>query len=236
MATLSIQPNADEFTKMWKELWSARDIAWHLSKRNPTLVKYEHLLMEGRDKMTILFPFCGKVIDMAHYYKDGHTVFGVECSKDGIMDFFKEQGLEYEEIQMSNGKDFYYATKDKRLIILNTNFYTLDDELINGRINAVWDRGAFGTVTEVEQELYIKTMKKLLAADFRYLLLVTEYDQSKWDGVPFSQPEEKVKRFYDWANIEKLFSWTPEHVKLYQKHMNNPMEVKETTYLMTAKK
>lgn len=115
-------------------------------------------------------------------------------------------------------------------------FYFITSEMINGRVDSVWDRGAFGTITEIEQELYINTMKKLLASDFRYLLLVTEYDQAKWQGVPFSQPEEKVRKYYNWAEIERLFSWTPDHVKLYQKHMNNPMEVKETTYLMTPKK
>lgn len=89
---------------------------------------YEDRLLENKEgKMTILFPFCGKVIDMKHYYMNGHTVFGVECSKDGIMDFFKEQDLEYEQVPMSNGKDYFYATKDRRLVIFNTNFYTLDE-------------------------------------------------------------------------------------------------------------
>lgn len=36
----------------------------------------------------------------------GHTVFGVECSKDGIVDFFDEDDLEYEEILKQNGKDY----------------------------------------------------------------------------------------------------------------------------------
>lgn len=109
--------------------------------------------------------------------------------------------------------------------------------MINGRIDSVWDRGAFGTITEEEQKLYINTMKRLLANDFRYLLLVVEYDQSKWDGVPFSQPEEKVRSYYNWCSIEKLRTWTPEHKKLYQSHMKNQvLEVQETTYLLTPKK
>lgn len=54
----------------------------------------------------------------------------LRCSKDGIMDFFNEQQLDYEEIQMSNGKDYYYATKNRRLVIFNTNFYTLDEWVI----------------------------------------------------------------------------------------------------------
>lgn len=68
--------------------------------------------------------------------------------------------------------------------------------MMNGKVECVWDRGAFGTITEDEQKLYIKTIRRLLAPNFRYLLLVLEFDNSQWDGVPFSQPEEKVRRFY----------------------------------------
>ena len=77
--------------------------------------------------MTILFPFCGKNVDMKAYYDAGHTVFGIDCSIDAIMDFFKEQELEYDKLLMSNEKDYYYATKDRKLRILNTNFYSLDE-------------------------------------------------------------------------------------------------------------
>lgn len=68
--------------------------------------------------------------------------------------------------------------------------------LINNTIECVWDRGAFGTITEEEQKLYIQTMKRLLAPNFRYLLLVTEFDDKLWTGVPFSQPEEKVRQYF----------------------------------------
>lgn len=77
--------------------------------------------------MTILFPFCGKVVDMKNYYLDGHTVFGIDCCIDPILDFFKEHQLSYDRVLMSNGKDYYYATKDRRLIIFHTNFYALDE-------------------------------------------------------------------------------------------------------------
>ena len=77
--------------------------------------------------MTILFPFCGKAVDMKAYYDEGHTVFGIDCSLEPILDFFKEHALEYDRLAMSNGKDHYYATKDRRLAILNTNFYALDE-------------------------------------------------------------------------------------------------------------
>lgn len=89
---------------------------------------YDHKLMDGRDgPATILFPFCGKAIDMAYYYRNGHTVIGVECSKEGIVEFFDEQQLEYDRVLMSNGSDYFYATKDRKLIIFNTNFFRLDE-------------------------------------------------------------------------------------------------------------
>lgn len=32
---VSNQSSPDDYTEMWKKLWAARDIAWHLNKRNP---------------------------------------------------------------------------------------------------------------------------------------------------------------------------------------------------------
>lgn len=87
---------------------------------------YDHKLLEGRDgKMTILFPFCGKAVDMVYYYQNGHTVIGVECSQEGIIEFFEEQQLEYDKV--SKGNNFLYTTKDLKLVIFNTNFFTLDE-------------------------------------------------------------------------------------------------------------
>lgn len=86
-------------------------------------------------------------------------------------------------------------------------------------------------------------MKRLLAKDFRYLLLVTEFDQEKFQGPPLSQPEERVRKYFgDFCEIERLESIVPDHVKLYQEHIATaigpevPMEVHETTYLLTPKK
>jgi hypothetical protein len=105
---------------------------------------------------------------------------------------------------------------------------------VDGQIDCVWDRGAFGTITEDEQDLYISTMRRLLSPDFRYLLLVTEYDMTKFRGVPFSQPEDKVRHFYSWGQIQKVRSWIPDHLKLYQNHMKAPLQVKETTYFVSS--
>jgi len=227
--------NPDEYTNLWKELYANQTTSWHLTEKNPTLVKYENRLLEGRKdgKMTILVPFCGKSVDMKHFYLAGHTVFGIDCCIEAIIGFFQEQELEYDKVPMSNGKDYYYATKDRRLILLHTNFYTLDDEMINGKIDAVWDRGGFVAIDGVEQELYIKTIRKLMADDFRYLLLVVEYDKSQLNSFPYPQPEEKVRKFYDWATVEKLASWPMSEKRSPRL---SKLDVNEAAYLITPKK
>lgn len=103
-------------------------------------------------------------------------------------------------------------------------------------MECVWDRGAFGTITDHEQELYVSTIRRLLAPNFRYLLLVLEFDEAIFPGPPMSQPESKVRKYFgDFCNIEKLESRIPPHVKLYQEHMGKPMEVRECVYFMTPK-
>lgn len=108
-------------------------------------------------------------------------------------------------------------------------------EMINGKIDAVWDRGGFVAVDGVEQEMYIKSIRRLLADDFRYLLLVVDYDKSKWNSIPFPQSEEKIRKFYDWANVEKIAAWTV-NSKRYQNLKDfTTLEVEEAVYLVTPK-
>jgi hypothetical protein len=172
---------------------------------------------------------------MRTFWESGHTVFGVDCADEAISDFFVGNGISYQTRPLTGGlKGQVHSSPDNRLNVLQHNFLTLDHELINGTIDVVWDRGAFGTITIFEQELYVKTMRRLLSSNFRYLLLVLEFDEDKFEGPPLSQPESKVRSFFsDFCNIEKLESRIPDHVGLYQKHMGNPLEVRETTYLMT---
>ncbi|RWS12839.1 putative thiopurine S-methyltransferase-like protein [Dinothrombium tinctorium] len=161
------------YAKMWKELWALSDIAWHLKHRNPALVKYDNKLIIGYNPVRILFPFRGKVIDMSHYWKAGHEILK---EKLWMMKENLRSAIKYYQWQFFNFESV--------------------NPLINGTIDCVWDRGAFGTITEVEQHYLINTMKKLLVPNFRYLLLVTEFDDSQFNRVPYSQPEEKVRNYF----------------------------------------
>lgn len=90
-----------------------------------TLVKYEHLLLDGRKGSRMLFPMCGKVIDMKYFWEQGYEVYGADCAAEAAQDFFKEQQLEY-TCEDLDEKSRLYSVADKRLNIVQTNFLTLD--------------------------------------------------------------------------------------------------------------
>jgi len=107
---------------------------------------------------------------------------------------------------------------------------------LNKSIEAVWDRGSFGTITYDEQLLYANTMRRLLAPNFRYLLLVLEFDDNIFKGPPFSVTEQRVRDLYgQFCNVKRLESSVPQHLQLYQKHMKEQIPVLETVYLLTDK-
>jgi len=230
--------NPDQYLTVWRELWSKRDTAWHLTTPHPTLQRYMHLLLDGRsadEPARVLFPLCGKNVDMLNMWSKGHTVYGVECANEAIQDFFSSAGLPYSSRSFSDTGNLHSAV-DGRLNIVQHNFLTLNYEKINGSFDIAWDRGAFGTITEAEQRLYVQTVRRLMAPNFRYLLLVLEFDETQFTDLPYNQPESKIHKYFgEFAEITKLESRVPDHVGVYQRHMGSPLEVRETTYLLTAK-
>lgn len=89
------------------------------------LVKYQDKLLDGKSPVKLLFPFCGKVIDMKYFWEQGHNVFGVDCAPEAIKDFYAEQKIEYDSKELGKGTTLF-SSKDGRLNLINTNFYTLD--------------------------------------------------------------------------------------------------------------
>jgi len=172
------------------------------------------------------------------FWEQGHQVIGVECADQAINDFFTANKIPFvcSSLCDTNGGQVF-ETVDRNLKVIQTNFLTLDSVSLNASIDAVWDRGSFGTITYEEQVLYARTMKKLLAPDFRYLLLVLEFDDRMFKGPPFSVTEKRVHQMFgDFCKIEKQESSLPEHLNLYQKHMRQELEVRETVYLLTDKR
>lgn len=89
------------------------------------LEKYQDKLLNGRSSVKLMFPFCGKVIDMKYFWENGHNVYGIDCAPEAIKDFYAEQKIEYDTKEVTPGTTLY-SSKDGRLNLFNSNFYTID--------------------------------------------------------------------------------------------------------------
>lgn len=51
--------------EFWNEKWTKNEIGFHQSNNHAYLVKHLQKLLSNQNKIRILFPFCGKAVDMA---------------------------------------------------------------------------------------------------------------------------------------------------------------------------
>jgi hypothetical protein len=59
------------------------------------LKKHLNQLIDNRQNLKFLFPFCGKTVDMAWLASQGYSVVGIEFVKTACEEFFSEQKIEY---------------------------------------------------------------------------------------------------------------------------------------------
>ena len=70
--------NPEDRLDLWRGRWTDQRFGWHKSNVNEHLLKYFDMLKNGKEKLKILFPLCGKSLDLVHCYNQGHTVIGIE--------------------------------------------------------------------------------------------------------------------------------------------------------------
>lgn len=62
----------------------------------------------------ILFPLCGKTVDMKAVLDVNHHVIGIECSSLGIEAFFNENNIQYQAVDNVQNKCRIYQVIQKR--------------------------------------------------------------------------------------------------------------------------
>ena len=84
-------------------------------------------------------------------------------------------------------------------MILEGDFFQLDEIVTDGRFQAIFDRGSLVAIDPTLRSAYVTVMSKLMAPKGRILLVVIER-QSGTDedltGPPFSVSEAEVHRLY----------------------------------------
>jgi len=175
----------------WIRRWKVGQIAFHRLEPNDYLVKHENLLLSEHG--SVLIPLCGKTVDMKYLADKGHKVVGIEMSETAVLDFFKEQSMNYSRNKHPTMPFEVFAAESAGIVIYLGSLFDSNLQML-GQFDAIWDRGAFVAINSSEREKYCNLMATLLKPNGAWLLNCCEYDGTKYGGPPHSIGENEVKR------------------------------------------
>jgi thiopurine S-methyltransferase len=181
----------------WHHRWETKQIGFHLSETNPWLVKYlpTFRLNSGA---RIFIPLCGKTLDIAYLLGQGFQVVGVELSELAIEQLFQELKVTPEISKRGAFKRYYHAG----LTIYVGDFFSLTRVEL-GEVQGIYDRAALVALPPEMRVRYAAHMQKL-APMAPQLLITFDYDQSGFEGPPFSVSEAEVRALYAHKTLAAL--------------------------------
>lgn len=175
--------------RFWREKWEQNEIGFHESEGSPLLVKHFSKLNLPKGSR-ILVPLCGKTRDIAWLLSQGYRVVGIELSSLAIEQLFQELNTIPATIDLGTLRQYQAENID----IYVGDLFDLSKELA-GAVDAIYDRAALVALPSETRIRYARHLNEL--TDTAPQLLITfEYDQSQYEGPPFSIPPEEVKARY----------------------------------------
>jgi len=185
----------------WHNLWETNDIGFHLNDTNPFLLEFFSEL-NLKTNSRIFVPLCGKTVDIKWLLNKGHKVVGIELNEKAIQELFTSLALK-PKIQKIGALTLYSA---KDIDIFVGDIFELNKEIL-GNVDAIYDRGALGAIPKEMQIKYTPLLISITESAPQ-LLISFEYNQSLYQGPPFSitktELEDSYKEFY---NIKLLKSY-----------------------------
>jgi thiopurine S-methyltransferase len=190
----------------WESCWTEDKSFWHKDQTHPILRKYEDkLIPSANNDTTVFFPLCGKTLDMRYFLEKGYNVLGIEGVESVVLEYFKENGISYEVVDITlNGSDLKVFVAGKLTIICGNCFITEPlpptsgiPEYATRKVDAVFDRGSMVAILPTLRKDYIKFMQKWAKSGTKLLLHGPEYDQTLKEGPPFSVSYAQMKELYE---------------------------------------
>ncbi len=144
----------------------------------------------------MLVPLCGKAEDLAYLASRGHEVIGVELVEDAVAAFFREHDLAPKIAELGTHRAYSYGA----ITIVAGDWFRVTPEVV-GEVDSVYDRAAHVAMPPQMRGAYMAKMREL-AGNAPGLLVTLAYDQSRFEGPPFSLDDAEVHTSY--ANAELL--------------------------------
>ncbi len=186
--------------EFWESCWRDDRIAFHMPQVHPYLKEYlGELQLEAGGR--IFVPLCGKSLDMIYLGQQGFDVLGVELSAQAVEAFFSENAIPPQCSRQGTFSRYQGGPFD----ILCGDFFTLSPQQV--AVRGVFDRGSLVAMPPSMRCDYAAQLTKLLAPEFRVLLISFDYDPAEMDGPPFTVSDAEIEALYGSAfEIRKLTS------------------------------
>lgn len=185
--------------QFWHERWQRGELGWHREEVNPLLELYWPRLGIAT-RTTVLVPLCGKSRDLLWLADAGHEVIGVELSRVGIEDFFRENGL----VPAITADPPFRRYRSGAIQILCGDFFDLEPRHLSD-VGAIYDRGALVALKPELRERYVIQLQTLLPVPWLSLLITFDYPQREMDGPPFAVNPQDIERYFGASHrIERL--------------------------------
>lgn len=179
--------NSDHWLNIWERESQYERL---LSSISSELITYWPKLPQGS---RVLVPLCGKSKDMLWLAEQGYQVIGVEISEQLVINFFKENKINYHGSAMSIHQKIYQA-KSLPIKVIVGNFFDFQKP----PFDALYDKGALMILPKKLRERYVKHCLMLLKPG----AAVLSFSMCNHDVVddvgeaPFSITKEEVMSYW----------------------------------------
>lgn len=182
----------------WHEVWEKRQLGFNQSEYNPKMVELlKDKKLEGK---TVFVPLCGKSIDMIWLASQGSKVYGCELSKVAVEEFFNENNIKFHVETLGN----VIRYSSKSITIDCGDFF----EVSFPKFDYIYDRASMVALPAELRIKYQQKMKEHLEHIEEYFLFTFSYDQTLFEGPPFSIEEQEVVNTFNKSDVTKVFSET----------------------------
>jgi len=191
---MAAEQEESEATRLsrWQVKWKANQTNWHVDGVHPALEKHKPSMADGA---RVLFPLCGKSVDMEVLANQGYDVVGVDGCPEALAAFVSDREatiastkkqLSTVNLQSSNRSTGFFVG----------DFIGLTPGDIGGSFDFAFDRGSLVAITPEDRPAYASTLSNLVTGTL--LLVCVEHGPFSGGklGPPFSITHADVEALF----------------------------------------